>query len=223
MIPAELHARIRRLFYAEHWKIGTIATELGVHPDTVRRAIESERFNQTVSTVRATQLDPYKGFLRETLERHPRLRSTRLCEMIRGRGYRGSIVQLRRYVRTVRPRTEKEAYLRLCPLAGEEAQVDWGSFGKIPIGNARRTLSCFVLVLSWSRAVYARFALDQTLESFLRGHVEAFHALGGVVRAIKYDNLKAVVLERVGDRRTKPTGRTVLLRVEHGQLAPVLC
>jgi hypothetical protein len=36
--------------------------------------------------------------------------------------------------------------------------VDWGNFGAIQIGAARRVLSCFVLVLSWSRAVYARFA-----------------------------------------------------------------
>ena len=32
MIPAEVLAEIRRLFYAEHWKVGTIATS------TARRA-----------------------------------------------------------------------------------------------------------------------------------------------------------------------------------------
>jgi len=221
MIPPELHARIRRLFYAEHWKIGTIALELGVHPDTVRRAIESERFNQLAVAVRATQLDGYKGFVGEVLERHPRLRSTRLFEMIRQRGYPGSIVQLRRYVRGMRPAARKEAFLRLRPLAGEEAQVDWGNFGKIRIGNAQRTLSCFVLVLSWSRAVHARFALDQTLESFLRGHVEAFHAFGGTPRAILYDNLKSVVLERIGDHiRFHPR---ILDLAGHYHFAPKPC
>jgi transposase len=200
MIPPEVHARIRRLFFAEHWRIGTIVTELGVHPDTVRRAIESERFhNQLTPQIRATLLDPYRGFIAEVLERHPRLRSSRLFEMIRERGYPGSAVQLRRYVRTVRPARQKEAYLRLQTLAGEEGQVDWGNFGKIRVGHADRHLSCFVLVLSWSRAIYARFALDQTLESFLRGHVEAFRTLGGVPRSLLYDNLKCVVLERVGD------------------------
>jgi IS30 family transposase len=39
MISPETRAQIRRYFYAEHWKIGTIANELGVHPDTVRNAI----------------------------------------------------------------------------------------------------------------------------------------------------------------------------------------
>jgi len=41
--------------------------------------------------------------------------------------------------------------------------------------------------------------LDATLEAFMRGHVLAFEALGGVPREILYDNLKSVVLERAGD------------------------
>ena len=119
--------------------------------------------------------------------------------MVRDRGYPGSAIQVQRYVRTVRPAARAEAYLRLDTLAGEQAQVDWGNFGPIRVGATTRVLSCFVLVLSWSRACYARFAFDQTLESFLRGHVEAFTALAGVPRTILYDNLKSVVLERVGD------------------------
>jgi len=199
MIPPELHAQIRRLFYAEHWRLNTIAAQLGVHHDTVRRAIESERFIRPGAQVRPSALDPYKAFLVATLEQYPRLRATRLWTMVRDRGYPGSTIQVQRYVRAVRPAARAEAYLRLDTLAGEQAQVDWGNFGPIRVGATTRSLSCFVLVLSWSRACYARFALDQTLESFLRGHVEAFPALGGVPRTILYDNLKSVVLERVGD------------------------
>jgi transposase len=199
MISPEQRAEIRRLFYAEHWRIGTIATTLGVHHDTVRQAIDTERFLRPGTQIRPSTLDPFKPFLLATLEQYPRLRATRLHEMLRTRGYTGSAVQVRRWVRTVRPAARAEAYLRLETLPGEQGQVDWGNFGALPIGRARRTLSCFVLVLSWSRAVYARFALDQTLESFLRGHVEAFTALGGVPRTLLYDNLKSVVLDRAGD------------------------
>jgi len=41
MIDPETRAQIRRYFYAEHWKIGTIARELDVHPEAVRNAIEA--------------------------------------------------------------------------------------------------------------------------------------------------------------------------------------
>jgi transposase len=199
VIPPELHAQIRRLFFAEHWRLNTIADQLGVHHDTVRRAVEADRFVRTGTQVRPSTLDPYKAFIRATLEQYPRLRATRLWAMVRERGYPGSAIQVQRYVRTVRPAARAEAYLRLDTLPGEQAQVDWGNFGAMRIGSTTRTLSCFVLVLSWSRACYARFAFDQTLESFLRGHVEAFAALQGVPRTILYDNLKSVVLERIGD------------------------
>jgi len=200
MISPEQQARIRRLFFAEHWKVGTIATELGLHHDTVQRAVALERVSGTgMKCVRPTLLDPYKDFLKATLAQHPRLTATRLFHMVQARGYPGSAIQVRRYVRTVRPSPSAEAFLRRTTLPGEEAQVDWGHFGKVVVGGTKRTLCCFVLVLGHSRALYARFFLDMTLESFLRGHVLAFEALGGVPRALLYDNLKSVVLERVGD------------------------
>lgn len=199
MITLEQRTEIRRLYYAEHWKVGTIASALGVHRDAVLGAIEAERFQMRGGRPRVSALDAYMAFIRGVLEQYPRLRATRLYEMLRDRGYRGSVVQLRRVVVKLRPTPRAEAYLRLRVLPGEQAQVDWGSFGKVEIGRASRALSCFVMVLSWSRAVHAAFMLDQTLESFLRGHVGAFEYFGGVPRTLLYDNLKSAVLERRGD------------------------
>jgi transposase len=221
MIDIELHTRIRRLFFAEHWKVGTISRELGVHHDTVRLAIEADRFTRGLRHVgRPSILDPFRDTIRQTLDLHPRLRSTRLYDMLKGRGYPGSVVQLRRYVATVRPRPQAEAFLLLRTLPGEQGQVDWGHFGKITIGRAQRALSCFVFVLGYSRAVFARFTLDQTLESFLRCHVMAFEALG-VPREILYDNLKSVVIERCGEHiRFHPQ---ILELAGHYHFAPKPC
>jgi len=199
MISAERRAEIRRLFYAEHWRVGTIVAALGVHAETVKHAIEIERFQVPSTYPRRSMLDPFLPFIRETLDRHPRLRSTRLCEMLRGRGYAGSANQLRRVVRRIRPSQPAEAYLRLSVMAGEQAQADWGCFGSIGEGRRKRPLSCFVMVLSWSRAIHALFTLDQTLESFVRGHIDAFTYFQGVPRNVLYDNLKSAVLERRGD------------------------
>ncbi len=197
MIAPETRAEIRRYFYAEHWKIGTIARELGVHPDAVRQAIEVERFHPAPA-LRASLVDPYLEFVRQTLEQHPRLRATRLYQMIHARGYRGSVVQLRRAVARLRPPV-REAFLRLQTFPGEQAQVDWAHFGQVAVGRARRTLSCFVMTLSWSRALYLEFFFDQTMENFLRGHVHALEAFTGSPRVILYDNLKSAVLERRGN------------------------
>jgi hypothetical protein len=76
VIDAAQRAQIRRLFYAEHWRIGTISAELGVHHDAVRNAIESERFIRPGTQVRPTMLDPYKGMVGKILDDYPRLRAT---------------------------------------------------------------------------------------------------------------------------------------------------
>jgi len=101
MISPETRVQIRRYFYAEHWKIGTIATALDVHPDTVRRAIEVERF-QHAEPLRPSIVDPYLPFVREVLEQHPRLRATRIHQMIRDRGYSGISVPTRHPARWIR-------------------------------------------------------------------------------------------------------------------------
>jgi transposase len=190
MITPEQHAEIRRLYYDEHWKVGTIAAALGVHHDTVRAAIAHDTPSVRRGMCRATKLDPYLPVIRDTLTHYPRLRATRLFEMVKARGYTGSVVQLRRAVRLIRPAATATVYRRLTTLAAEEAQVDWGAFGSIRIGRGVRPLSGFVMVLSYSRAVFALFTVDQTLESFLRGHVEAFQAFHGSARTLVYDNLR---------------------------------
>jgi len=199
MIAPEQIAEIRRLFYAEHWKIGTIATTLGLHADTVRTAVDTDRFNRPRLARASTLTDPYIGFIRQTLEQYPDLRATRIYQMVGGRGYLGSVVQLRRIVARLRPMAHREAFLALRTFAGDEAQADWAHFGEVCVGRAKRRLSCFVLTLSYSRALALEFFFDQSLENFLRGHVRAFEELGGVARTVLYDNLRSAVLERRGD------------------------
>lgn len=200
MLDAATVAEIRRLYYAEHWKIGTISAQLGVHADAVRRALRGEPASRTSGQPRRRITDPFVPLLSETLQRYPRLRATVLYRMAQERGYTGSVVQLRRLVRTLRPQRPKEAFLRLESLPGEAAQVDWADFGSVEIGRARRRLSAFVMTLSYSRALYVEFFFGQTLVNFLRGHVRAFEHFGGVARNLLTDNLRSVVLERRGEQ-----------------------
>lgn len=199
-LPAETRAKIRRLFFGEHWKVGTIAAQLSVHPDAVRNALETDGFTNT-GRCRASALDPYVDFIGETLKLYPRLTATRVHEMLCERGYAGSAVQVRRRIRQLqlRPRPQSEAFFRLETLPGEQGQVDWAYFGTVREGNCERKVWLLVIVLSWSRAVHVHFSYEQDAAAVLRGHMEAFEAFGGVPRILLYDNMKTVVLEREGD------------------------
>ena len=206
MISKEREAEILRLYHAERWRVNTIAGQLSVHHTTVQRVLAQSGIPSEKITARPSVADPYVPFIIETLTKYPRLRASRVFQMVRQRGYPGGPDHFRRVVARLRPRPPAEAFLRLRTLPGEQAQVDWAHFGKVAIGSALRVLWAFVMVLAWSRQVFLRFYLSAAMPSFLRGHVEAFEFFGGVPRVLLYDNLKSAVLERAGDAiRFHPT------------------
>jgi transposase len=198
-IGLKVEAEIRRLYFAEHWKRGTIASELGVHFDTVARVLGS--FGPKAGSPRpdARVLDTYIPFVDETLARYPRLVSTRILDMLVERGYTGSLRTLRRYVLKARPTPRSEVFLRVETLPGEQAQVDWAHVGSLTILGSSRPLWAFVIVLAYSRAMWGELVLDMSAESLRRSLVRASAFFGGSPRQWLFDNPKTVVLERSGD------------------------
>ncbi|MGQ7848722.1 IS21 family transposase [Granulosicoccus sp. 3-233] len=197
-INSELEADILRLHHVEHWGPHTIARQLNVHHSVVDRVLSQAGLPKIERSARASMIDPYLPFIVATLEQYPRLTAARLFHMVRERGYRGSESHFRARIAGLRPRAQPEAYLRLKTLPGEQAQVDWGHFGHVQVGQARRPLMAFVIVLSWSRKVFLRFYLNALGDTFAAGHVEAFSRWDGSPRVLLYDNLKSAVIERHG-------------------------
>lgn len=196
MISPEIRAEMRRLVLRLHWRIETVARRFGVHHSTVRHALESGPDSGEVAP--GSILDPYKPYLVERLTEAPELTSIRLLAELKERGYPGGIAVVRRYIAKVRQPRVRKTYLRVEMEPGEQAQVDWGSFGHLRIGSHQRPLSAFAMVLSYSRALFIDFSLDQRMETFLAMHRRALEYFGGVPKRILYDNLKSVVLHHVG-------------------------
>ena len=198
-IHSEKQAAILRLHYVEKWPVGTIARQLSVHHSVVRRVLRQAGVPTATLCPKPSALDNYLPFILDTLKIYPNLSASRLYEMVRTRGYPCGPDHFRHLVALHRPRPAAEAYLRLRTLPGEQAQVDWGHFGYIEIGRAKRPLVAFVMVLSYSRKIFLRFYLNAQISNFLRGHVAAFDAFGGVPKVLLYDNLKSAVQQRIGD------------------------
>lgn len=78
---------------------------------------------------------------------------------------------------------------------GEQAQVDWGSFGKIEVNGRQERLYCFVYLLGYSRFPYIEFTIKQNQQTLQECHINAFDTVG-IPRTIIYDNMKTVVLQR---------------------------
>ena len=204
-ISPDIEAKILRYHHVEKWRVGTISRQLGVHHSTIKRVI-AESGAPKANLMSQSMLDPFVPFVLETFDKYPKLTARRLYDMVRERGYRGGVDHFRHLMTLYRPKPAAEAYLRLRTLPGEQGQVDWGHFGHIMIGQAKRPLMAFVMVLSFSRKIFLRFYLNARMENFLRGHEDAFQYFSGVPRVLLYDNLKSAVLERCGDAiRFNPT------------------
>jgi hypothetical protein len=108
-IPPELEAQILRYYHAEKWRIGTIATQLNVHHSAVSRVLAQAGLPPISGKCRASAIDPYLPFIRETLEKFPTLTASRLYGMVTERGYPGRPSQFRHLVSLHRPKPKVEA------------------------------------------------------------------------------------------------------------------
>jgi transposase len=113
-------------------------------------------------------------------------------------GFEGSYSAVHRFVRQLEP-APKAGFVRLETGPGQEAQVDFGSAGKMvdPATGEIRKAWVFVMTLCYSRHQYATFVFDQKVATWLRCHTEAFEYFGGVVGKVVVDNLKAAVVKAV--------------------------
>lgn len=78
----------------------------------------------------------------------------------------------------------------------EQAQVDFGKYSYKSLDGQVRSIWAFVMVMSWSRALYVEFVRKADTASFIRCHMNAFAYFGGITQTILYDNTKLVILER---------------------------
>src|SRR5258708_30551108 len=151
--PPDIEAQILRYHHAEKWTIGTIAHQLHVHRGVGRRVLARAGRPRMGPPPRKSVIDGYLAFIRQTLETFPTLTASRLYVMVRERGYPGGPDHFRHLISCHRPRRKAEAYLRLRSLPGEQAQVDWGHFGGLEIGRARRKRMAFAMRRRSSRRV----------------------------------------------------------------------
>ena len=195
MIDYATFQRIQHLHRVEQLTVVQIAHAIALDARTVRRWLDEPRFRPRLCGARPSKLDPYKAYIRRLLEHHP-YSAAQILNRLREAGYLGGATIVKDYLQRVRP-VRAPAFLTLHFAPGECAQVDWGHYGSVNVGNTRRRLSFFVMVLCYSRMLYVEFTVSQTMEHFLGCHLNAFEFFAARIPArIMVDNLKSAVLQR---------------------------
>jgi transposase len=195
MIDYETYCQIRDHHHRQGLTIAQTARALALHPQTVAKWVCLDSYRQRQSRARQSKLDPYKGQIVRLLASHP-YSGQQILQRLREAGYAGGATILNDYVHQVRP-PKRAAFLKLAFAPGECAQLDWGEHGSIAVGDTRRRLSFFVMVLCYSRRLYLEFTVAQTMEHFLACHVHAFEAFGACPARVMVDNLRSAVLQRL--------------------------
>jgi transposase len=166
-------------------------------------------------------LDAFTPYIRGRLEQFD-LPCTVLLEELRGRGYQGGLTILQDFVRPLKQEFTLRVVERFETDPGRQAQIDWGECGTVTVGGQTRKLYVFVMVLGYSRMLYARFTTSSRLPVLLSCLQSAFEALG-IAREILVDNMKQAVDQHDVDTGTVHWNQTFLDFADHHGFLPVAC
>lgn len=202
MLEADMKTTIKTL-YQKGYNKTQIGRMLGIDRKTVRKVLkEAEAQTQAPEAEAAaappktgwpSMLDKYREYIEIQLAKD--LSITRIYQDLQKEyGVECGYTTLRDYVAKIR-KSKPHAYMVLHSLPGEEAQVDFGYIGTLKVNGIPHKAWVFVMSLSYSRYMYASITLDQSVQTFIRCHTEAFRYFGGVPQTVKIDNLKAAIVE----------------------------
>ncbi len=170
-----------------------IARELGIDVKTVRKWLKQGWKPQT-RRPRGGILDAWEEFLRG---RAPEVgyNAMVLYRELQGQDYSGSYPTVQRYIRPLREEAQHSATVRFETAPGAQAQVDWGST-RVWFGEEAVRVHLFVMVLGYSRRVFAYAYGNERLDALLDGHERALEHFGGIPETILYDNPRTIVLDK---------------------------
>lgn len=185
----EIAQRIRRSTTTIYRYRSSNSISTSVTPSTLHSLMQKQS-----DDVGSSKLAPFIDYLLGRM-RHGMRNSSKLYKELLLKGYIGTYAEVNTFVKNNRIRL-LDSYTPATQHItgpGEEAQVDWGSFGRVVINGKEEKLYVFVYVLSYSRTLYIEFVVRQNQKTLQECHIHAFHTLG-IPKKIVYDNMKTVVI-----------------------------
>ena len=194
-------AEIQHLSVMEGWSNYALAQKYGVHHSTIARALASKLPPQDKQVTNECEdklpllMKPFTLQVRKIIKEHDKIPATRVLELLQKKGFTGSINTVRRALRALRKAKTPKAHIKREVFAGAEAQVDWAELGRVRFADGEKKVYLLVIVLSWSRDIYAHAFFDMKGPTLCRGHVYAFKHFGGIPSMCLYDNMRTVIVK----------------------------
>lgn len=219
MIPVEAWTTIRYLFAQGKGK-RTIARELGISRNTVRRALARAEPPKYQRPPRPNpQLAPFTQEIQRM--RGERFIGTRILRELRQWGYQGSRSALYSYLSQLKEEgPDPRVCLRYETQPGQQFQFDWSPY-TVDLGGIVTRVVVFSTVASYSRSKHFTPSLDARQESIYGALEESLGHLGGAPKQVLVDNDGSLVVDaRPGHFRWNPR---FLELCGHYGIQPIAC
>jgi len=232
MLIMETIAKIRRLYHVNGKGFKTIARELKLSKNTVKKIIRSDETQLKYEREEQSYpvLGNYIDTLREKLEhdsnepkRRKRTASKMYSELILA-GYAGSYDAVHEFVLQWKRENKKSLPKAFIPLEfapGEAFQFDWseeeiklrGTLTRIKVAHIRLCYSRYFIMIAYP---------NEQLEMVMDAHNKAFQFFSGVCRKGIYDNMKTAV-KTVLLGKQREFNKRFLQLCSHHLFEPIAC
>lgn len=181
--------------------IRAIARGLDIDRKTVRRILKEmaerrasgddalARERPRSRTPKPSKLDRYEKDIARIVAEFPDIRATRLHEELTALGFRGGYTIVREHLNALQPAKRAQVHELVVTSVGRQAQADWSPYAL----TDQTPIYCFSSVLSYCRALAARFTLDMRQPTVFRMLRRTFDAHGGVPAEIVFDSMAGIV------------------------------
>jgi transposase len=172
--------------------LSDIAEQLGVHPKTVRRALDRGGPPARGRRRRGSRLDPYQAVVDQWLAEGG-WNAVVIWRELQAKGYTGGVSILRDYIRAKRGLRAGRTTVRFETEPGRQLQSDW-AVQRTLIDGRDTDVHFVVNTLGFSRRFHFWCTDTEDAEHTYEGIVRAFEWFGGAPGEVLVDNQKAAVI-----------------------------
>lgn len=159
--------------------------------------LNKEKGIEPTIKIRKHITDNYKDIIINKLETIPGITAYSIYYYLKvEKNYKGSYETIKKFVRENKDKRKKPASIRVEPIIGKVAQVDWKEDFKLTSKNGELfTINLFLMRLHYSKKFYSRLTIDKKRDEVKTCIIESLEYFNGTPREIWFDNMATVMVK----------------------------
>ena len=181
-----------------------------------------EKGIEIVKKSRKYIIDDYKELIINKLETIPGITAYSIYYFLKvEKGYKGSYETIKNFVKENKDKRKQPASIRVEPIIGKSAQVDWKEDFKLINKNGEIfVVNLFLMRLHYSKKFYAKLTIDKKRDEVRTCIIESLEYFNGTPREILFDNMATVMVKE--GKHKKVHNEIRQLAADIG-FTPILC